>query len=253
MKTSLVTPTHNRPEQLSLVVDCINRQTVLPDEWVIADSSGEPLPKEIESKSVVPITFISDKPDRMPSVCFNFSNAFCAATGDVCISIKDDDYYPPGYVETMCSLLVKDNMLACESRNTDYRLSTGYYFIKYTTDSHRSPGCCLFPMHSMAIRGQQFKGELSELLCKNASYSWPDLLCCRHFIDNNKYPHVIKDFGVNSTVSLKDYGIGLAGLCASHRNNNGMQKDDDNFSMFKKLLGEDWKRYEKYLGRLRDK
>lgn len=72
---TIITPTRNRPEQLSLVIECINNQTVKPDKWVIIDDGPQPLPKELLQKSAVPIEYVWYKQFLPVSIVYNSAQA----------------------------------------------------------------------------------------------------------------------------------------------------------------------------------
>lgn len=109
--TTIITPTRNRPEQLSLVIDRINAQTIKPSLWVIADDSDQPLPDSLLYKSQVPIKYLHEPRKYNKSTQYNTARALQAADTEKVIFIDDDDYYPPQYIEKFLQKLYNDNTL----------------------------------------------------------------------------------------------------------------------------------------------
>lgn len=251
-KVVLVTPTKDRPEQLSLTIDCINDQSLVADEWVIVDDGAKPVPKFILDKIQIPHKYIHWTSGQRISCCANSAKMLEEAHSDKYVIIEDDDYYPCCYLENICSLLTGKEDLVGNLRRFDYRLSTGYYRISLKLPELMVPGEPLWEWHHVAFCGEGLKQDMiSALLTSNTVY--PDCACYRSLFHNGPYKKHAEDFGDWSCLSLKDYGVGTGGVVGYHRSNNLLTRDDDNFSFFKNYLGEDWKRYEKYLGRLRDK
>ncbi len=104
IKTSLVIATYNWPEALRLCLASVERQTVMPDEVVIADDgSGEETRKVVMSfKDKLPLLHVwhEDKGFRL-TVIRNTAIAQC--TGDYVIQIDGDIVLDRHYVEDMIS------------------------------------------------------------------------------------------------------------------------------------------------------
>lgn len=251
MSIALITPTRSRAEQLSLVIDCVNNQTLLPDEWVIVDDGNSPVNESILKKIKIPYKYIHYNSGLSTSTSLNSAKALELAHADKYIFFDDDDYYPPRYVEEFDKLLiVGHNEMIGNMRWIDYRLSTGYYRIRLKTEKHIEIGDTLSEWHGSGIVGEELKQEMIKVLKEHPKERYNDCLCFRHIFSKGKYPCITIDFGDWGAISLKDYGVGNRGLIQSHFSNDGMLRDD-NYEFFKTHLGNDWKRYEKYLGRLR--
>lgn len=244
MEIALITPTRDRKDQLSLVIDCINNQTLDADMWVIADDGPEPVPQEIIDKIRLPHKYIHYRSGLSKSGSGNFAKALEAVTAKKYLKIDDDDYYPPTYVEHFSSLLTEENSVVGDKRWTDYRLSTGYYRERIVTDD-RPEG------NKSGFTGEKLKADIVSWLNNNKTNCFEDIGLHGGVYKPKHYPVKMYDFGEHSNVALKDYGVGSKGQISQHFSNSDMKPDDDSFSYFKKRLGADWVRYERYLGRLR--
>lgn len=245
----IMTPTRNRPEQLSTVIECMNNQTLKPDCWKIVDDSDKPLSQEILDKIQIPYEYVHwiNPRHNIKSNLINSAKCFEDSNADNVVFIEDDDYYPSRYLEKFMEELDKvaeGTFVQC-SEYFDYRLS----------DCHWRMGKLDGAVwHYEGFHGERVIQSLGNELfhsywkfCKyggrlpNADDVLNDLIRAR------KYEHKFVDFGKTTGISFKDWGIGTPGITAQHRTNRGFKVDDD-LSWFKERLGDDWKRYEKYLG-----
>lgn len=250
-KIAIITPTRNRPEQLSLVIDCVNNQTIKPDKWVIVDDGPTPVPEEIINKITIPHIYHHYRSGLARSTCMNTAKCFEMVEAEKYIFFDDDDYYPRNYVENFSKLLTEEDVMVGNGRWTDYRLSTGYYRIRLKTQEDVDKGIqdCLVEWHGSGIRGEKLKKDMITILKKYPQDLYNDVVCFKCLFRNKIYKCKVEDFGDWSAISLKDYGTGTPGAIEPHRSNNNLTKDEE-YVFFKKTLGDDWKRYEKYLGRL---
>ena len=251
MNIAVITPTKDREEQLSLVIDCINNQTVKPDMWVIVDDGKKPVSEDTLKKISVPYKYIHYNSGLSSSTSMNSAKCLESVTAKRYIFFDDDDYYPPKYIENFCKILVNENEMVGNLRWTDYRLSTGYYRVRFKTYKQIKEGDTMSEWHGSGIMGEELKREMINVLKSSPTERYNDCLCFRHIFYPKKYMCRVEDFNEWSAISLKDYGTGLPGVIEPHRSNNGLTRDDDNFSFFKEKLGDDWVRYKKFLGRLR--
>ena len=134
MEISIITPTRERQEQLSLVIDCINNQTVKPDEWIIVDDGRVPVKQEVLNKISIPHKYIHYNSGLRTSTSMNSAKCLETAVGKKIIFIDDDDYYPPTYIENFAKLLVNENEMIGNKRWIDYRLSTGYFRVRFKSE-----------------------------------------------------------------------------------------------------------------------
>ena len=249
---TIITPHRDRTQQLSLVIACINNQTVKPDKWIIVDDGKDKVPEEVLQKSLVPVEYVWYPRKFERSSSQNSLFAMQRVTTNICIVIQDDDYYPPTYIQTVSNLLRgKQNILMGNLSWYIYRLSTGHYVIR--NGKRMKPRCGVqFEWHSSAFIGKDIRQKLISHFSANMGHRLPPDLLAQYLLDTLKIPVVLQDLGKSSCVSLKDYGVGHPGWMSDHRRNRGDTKcDTEDFSVFKSWLGEDWKRYQKYLGRSR--
>lgn len=239
MKVVCITPTRNRIEQLRLVKVCLENQTRKPDEWIIGDDSDIALSQSFLEASF-PVTNVHCDHLYDMSICYNAANALQRASGDVYIIIQDDDYYPKTYIENILNYNLKPDCMIGNCHWIDYRLSTQHYRVQYYAP-HRMP-----EFHQTVFVGENIKNAATIILANNPGFKAPDHAVfgyCSHL----RFPYFGYDFAQHTAISLKDYGVGTPGVVPRHRSDKGLTSDPDG-SKFKQLLGDDWIRYQKYLG-----
>jgi hypothetical protein len=114
-KVTVITPTGDRPEALSLLRRWMGAQTRQPDQWLIIDDGKTPQGKIHEA------TIVRREPKADDPACTlgeNLKAAFPLVKHDKVLIMEDDDWYAPKYIETMASLL-------------DYHELTGIWGTKY--------------------------------------------------------------------------------------------------------------------------
>jgi len=98
LRTSVIIPTYNRPDDLEKCVESIIIQTVRPDELIIVDDGDlqkQPLQQSCEEAGIGYIYFRKDKPGLTAS-----RNAgIKLAGGDIVFFFDDDVVLFPDYVE----------------------------------------------------------------------------------------------------------------------------------------------------------
>ena len=141
MKTSIIVSTYNWPQALQICLGSILKQTVLPDEIVIADdgSTGETrrLVEEMQAKSNVPIEHVwhEDKGFRRTTI---MNKAIARASGDYILQVDGDVILSPHFVSDHLELAEK-NYFVCGSRvkltpqNTQEILATSQFKLKYSS------------------------------------------------------------------------------------------------------------------------
>ena len=107
LKTSLVIPTWNRPEELTVALRSVLAQTRLPDELVIVDDGqldAIPLRAELESAGVTCLYERKDIPDLPTSRNIGIR----LSSGDVVLFLDDDVELDPDYVRNVVQPLEDD-------------------------------------------------------------------------------------------------------------------------------------------------
>jgi len=170
ISVSIVTPTtKQRKEVLSVLLQCIKRQTFKVDQWVIV--SGDKKWNE-EDFNVFITTIQKDIPmvkiDSMyvsekTSTTYGISNNYEAigylrnvtnklANGDIIVCMDDDDYYPPTRVEHAVTELLNSNLevAGCSPHLIyDIDMNTLFKFTKFS--ENHSVNCCLAYKKSFLI------------------------------------------------------------------------------------------------------
>jgi len=107
LRTSVIIPTYNRPDDLEKCVESIIIQTVRPDELIIVDDGDlqkQPLQQSCEEAGIGYIYFRKDKPGLTAS-----RNAgIKLAGGDIVFFFDDDVVLFPDYVEQILSVYKED-------------------------------------------------------------------------------------------------------------------------------------------------
>src|SRR6185369_16758975 len=95
-----ITPTADRPEAFALCERWMARQTIKPDQWIVADGGQVPV------RCTMGQTHIHDpRPAGAANLAHNLLNAISAVKGEVVAIVEDDDWYSPKHLETMVRLL----------------------------------------------------------------------------------------------------------------------------------------------------
>ena len=101
-KVTVITPTGDRPEALSLLGRWMDSQTYPPDQWIIVDDGQVPVnPEEYPGAQV-----IRREPEQNKcTLGDNLLAAVPAIEHDKILIMEDDDWYGPGYVQFMAEQL----------------------------------------------------------------------------------------------------------------------------------------------------
>jgi len=106
-KVSIITPTMNRPDLLSLAYKYFLSQKYQNLEWLILDDSDVPHPKFSDLKEGNISYFHSY---RKMSIGEKRNILIDKAGGELILNFDDDDYYSPDYVSLMTSFLEGNNL-----------------------------------------------------------------------------------------------------------------------------------------------
>lgn len=96
MTISLITPTADRPVAFGLCERWMARQTVHPDEWIVADGGQTPAVCTQGQRHLH-----QPCPPGFGNFLNNVRHGVEAATGDLLIFIEDDDWYAPPHLESL--------------------------------------------------------------------------------------------------------------------------------------------------------
>jgi len=93
MRISVITPTADRPRGIELCERYMARQTVQPDEWIVAD--GGHIPAKLTMGQV---HLHKPSPPGAANLAGNILRALDAVTGDIVVIVEDDDHYAPNHI-----------------------------------------------------------------------------------------------------------------------------------------------------------
>jgi glycosyltransferase involved in cell wall biosynthesis len=100
---TVVTPTRNRVQVISLLARWLRQQTVKPDMWVVVDDGDEEVKFEPPMTHVIKRRRNGNEP--IHSLCLNLRQALPYMLGDKIFICEDDEYYAPTYLEEMSKRL----------------------------------------------------------------------------------------------------------------------------------------------------
>src|SRR5690606_9818079 len=112
MRVSVITPTCDRPRGIELCERWMARQTMRPDEWIVADSG-----QIAASLTMGQIHLRQPMPPGAQNLASNILRALDAATGDVVIFAEDDDYYRADHIEQCINGLATKSAYGCPTLN----------------------------------------------------------------------------------------------------------------------------------------
>lgn len=133
MSISIITPTADRPIGFALCERFMRRQTLQPDQWVVADGGQTP------ARCTMGQTHIHQpSPPGAANFCRNLLAGIEAATGDVCVFIEDDDHIAPTHIETIVSALDRPGALIAGCYPSHYYHVGRRLYRTMRTDDHSS-------------------------------------------------------------------------------------------------------------------
>lgn len=105
---TVITPTCDRQIGINLLEKYVARQTVQPDQWIVADGGQAP------AKLSMGQTHIHNpRPPGAANLTGNMLAALEAATGDAIVIMEDDDWYDPRHIERAMEGLVISPVYGC--------------------------------------------------------------------------------------------------------------------------------------------
>lgn len=107
-KISIITPTKDRERFLPTIWDCVRNQSIQDIEWLIHDGSAQhsAFLKGVAKKDKRVRYMHNDKPMSLGE---KRNTLIREAKGRYIVHMDDDDYYAPGYIEAMLTLLTNDD------------------------------------------------------------------------------------------------------------------------------------------------
>jgi len=243
MHIAAITASRDRQDKLSLVIDCINNQTLKPDIWVIVDDSKDALPADFFDKLVIPHKYIHQNQTLPSSTAWNTALALDNVRSEIYVMIDDDDYYPPTYLENAISFFSSDtDELIGNKRWPDYRLADPSYRVRLTGTTAQDRG--LAEWRQTLIKGEKLKYQIYSLFRQHPTERFQDCLLRDTLMTTDDQYHLY-DFGEeHSSIGLKGYGDGK-GVIDAHKSSDGFTPDPG-YAILRKWMGKDIERYRKY-------
>jgi glycosyltransferase involved in cell wall biosynthesis len=96
MTISVITPTADQPTGIRLLESYMARQTIQPDQWIVADDGKEPATLTMGQTHII----TPRKNEGGRSLATNILAGLEAATGDVIVIMEHDDWYSSNHLET---------------------------------------------------------------------------------------------------------------------------------------------------------
>lgn len=126
---SVVTPTRNRADMLPELEKCIRAQSLLPDEWIIADSSDEPREYLTVMRTRAARQTMETRWIRIPhhNTGFARNRSVEAATGDIVVHMDDDDFYGAGHIQYLIEGLIQSGKQVIGYNSGRFRDQQGVY------------------------------------------------------------------------------------------------------------------------------
>lgn len=119
MIVSLITPTADRPVAFALAERFIARQTMVADEWIVADGGQVPT-----ACTMGQIHLHNPRPPGARNFAGNLLAGIARARGDIIVFIEDDDHLAADHVESLVAALEpRAALLAGDDRQNYYNVA----------------------------------------------------------------------------------------------------------------------------------
>lgn len=213
---TVITPTHDRPAAWPLAEKWMQRQTVQPDQWIVADDGTIPAPLTLGQQHLR-----SESRRGADSLAHNIISACGAAKGDIVLVMEDDDYYFPNHIEVCLKYLKHADAAGCD-RMRYYNIKLRAWMDLLNTGS--------------ALCNTAFRSNCLSLLVTAARMAL-----------HRKVYHIDRFFwqGVRQRAVHKEATVvgmkglpGTVGLGIGHRDNNRWVRDPS-FKKLREWIGED--------------
>lgn len=214
---SVITPTADRPEAWPLAERWMARQTVKPDQWIVADDGVEPAPLTMGQTHIRRVR----KETGGASLAMNILAAIPHVTGDVVVIMEDDDYYRADHLETCLRHLELHKATGCVWLN--------YYNLKFRKWRRIRNSCA-------ALCNTAFRRECLPLLAEAAEQALAEGI---YHIDRLFWRRVGVDGLHDDETVVGIKGLpGMQGIGIGHRPGAGWRADD-NGAKLREWIGED--------------
>jgi len=222
-KITVITPTADQPTGIALLEQYMERQTVQPDEWIVADDGDVPA---VLTKNQTHL-YTSRQYEGGKSLANNILKGLEQATGDIILIMEHDDYYQPNHIEVSLEMLKGYDAAGCIWQRY-YNLEHQCYLIMQNVGS--------------ALCNTAFIKEVTPKMVYAAQKAFEkDKYCVdRFFWDAQTRTNVHQ---INTVVGIKGLP-GRKGLGLGHRPESGRKWEKDlNHTILKQWVGDDVKNY----------
>lgn len=107
---TVITPTHDRPAAWPLLERWMARQTIQPDQWIVADDGDHPAPLTMGQEHLR----VCHSHSGARSLSVNLVRAAKVVRGDVVFVMEDDDYYRADHIEVNLAHLEHADAAGCD-------------------------------------------------------------------------------------------------------------------------------------------
>lgn len=118
MKISVLTPTADRPIAFALAERYMARQTLQPDEWIVADGGEQPT-----QCTMAQVHIHRPHPAGAENFARNLLNGISRATGDLLVVVEDDDFYAPNHIERLAAIAERFPLVGSEPVQNYYNVA----------------------------------------------------------------------------------------------------------------------------------
>lgn len=218
---TVITPTHDRPAAWPLIERWMKRQTVQPDQWIVADDGQKPAPLTMGQTRVR----ASQVRVGASSLIHNLLGAINQVKGDTVLIMEDDDYYRANHIEVCMKHLANADATGCDRMM--------YYNV-------RMRAWMELPNTGSALCNTAFNRKCLPLLAAAAGEALGRGVyhVDRYFWQRVRHPAIHKE---STVVGIKGLP-GTVGLGIGHRDGKRWIHDPD-FNHLRKWIGEDAEYY----------
>ncbi len=222
---TVITPTGDRPFCLRRCQYYLERQTLLPDEWIVADDGIKKSAKFLDTPLCLQTIDVKTNSDKKRSFTGNLLAIIPQIKFNKIVVFEDDDWYHPNYIERTIQRL-SDCLICGQSRALYYNVRLKRY--RTNGNDNRASFC------ETAFR--------SELLCKLKKYCYPRTSA---FVDARLWNHAKKNGLPNRLFQDKRLCVGIKGMPGrtgigiGHRPPTHSYIHDPKWKKLKELIGEE--------------
>ena len=206
----------------------VERQTILPDQWIIVDDGQVTTPVEAS----FPVTYIRRKyhPHKVVSFCRNMVTGIQAVEYDKVIIMEDDDWYHRKYIERCCQRLQGNDLVG--------EMYTVYYNVRYR-EFYVNPNTKHSSLCQTAFRPESGLKEFIEQRCGLEDSTFLD--CHMWQFAANK---ALSRFNFEERLCIGMKGLpGRAGIGAGHRKHPEKYTRDNKWQALIDFVGEEDARF----------